>query len=250
MNIESIWEKWQTVLIAISPAIGYALAYVHELGYYHYFGIPTEIIKLDWTTILVAIASTAAGIALVSWFLAAIIMLKGKKLAFLIFTFLFCFFFAILYLTIQESGQLGVGFLAMIFAIYIIPWYMRTYQQNLVDEYKPVNDSDKNDAITKWLKDDKVKYVLLSLWVGLLVFSFSYLGGRSAAMRKSTFYIPSSNPQAVVLKINGNDLICAPLISGTHYFQQTYFVLKIDDPKLSITANQNLGYLRAFGKEY
>lgn len=250
MNIESIWQKWQTVLIAVSPAIGYALAYVHELGYYQFFVIPTEFIKLDWTTILVAIAASAAGLSLLSWFLIAVVTMKKKKLAFLLFTCLSLFFFAIRYLTIEESKLLGILFLVMLFVLLVIPWYRRTYQLNYADEFKANMQVDKNDPFVKWLNSDKMKYASLIVWIAILVFSLSYMEGRSAAMNKSTFYVPSSNPQAVVLKINGNDLICAPLIPETHYFQQTYFVLKIDDPKLSITANHNLGHLRAFGKEY
>ena len=250
MNIEAIWQKWQTVLVAVSPAIGYALAYVHELGYYQFFCIPTEFIKLDWTTILIAIAASAAGLSLLSWFFIAVVTIKKKKLAFILLMCLWLIFFSIRYLTGEESLILGIMLLAMLFVLLVIPWYRRTYQRNLADEFKINMQVNKNDPFIKWLNSDKMKYVSLIVWIVILVFGLSYMDGRSAAMNKSTFYIPSSNPQAVVLKINGNELICAPRILGTRYFQQTYFVLKIDDPKLSISANQNLGHLRAFGKEY
>ena len=42
---------------AVSPVLGYGLAYVYQLGFCNYFNIPIELIKLDWTTILVAIAA-------------------------------------------------------------------------------------------------------------------------------------------------------------------------------------------------
>lgn len=45
-----------------------------------------------------------------------------------------------------------------------------------------------------------------------LILCFGYLAGRSNAMNKEIFYVPSSNSQLVVLKIYDNNIICGKLV--------------------------------------
>ena len=39
-------------LVAVSPALGYAIAWFHEWGYAQYFGYPTDLIHVDLRTLL------------------------------------------------------------------------------------------------------------------------------------------------------------------------------------------------------
>lgn len=52
--------SWQALIIAALSAIGYGVAYVHELGFNNDFGIPQELIVLNLTTVLVAIGKVLA----------------------------------------------------------------------------------------------------------------------------------------------------------------------------------------------
>jgi len=68
---------------------------------------------------------------------------------------------------------------------------------------------------------------------------------------QQTVYVPSSNPQLVVLKITGDNLICAPINNnytdkyGQNYYivGQEFYLLQIDEAGLSIKAI-GLGYVQ------
>ncbi len=61
-------RPWIPLLMGGASGLGYAVAYVHERGYCDFYHIPSDFIRLDLTTILLAVAASLAGLAMVAWF--------------------------------------------------------------------------------------------------------------------------------------------------------------------------------------
>lgn len=253
MDTKNNWLQWLGIVIPASPVLGYGLAYVRELGYCNFYKIPNEFITLDWTTILVAIAASLGALTLFSWFVIAIIASRPynisptrQKFYLSVVCFFFLLIFAIQYLTIQESKQLGIMFLIFLVCIFVLPWVIRNYGTISINRPRVINDTKENkasDSLNRFFNSKYFKYGFLIFYSLAFIFVCSYLRGRVDAMEKQIFYIPSTNPQSVVLKIYGDNIICAPLIQNQHIFEQKYFVIKLSDSNTTITAIQ-FGYLR------
>lgn len=96
MRAERIeFRSWIPLLIGIAPAVGYSLAYVYQLGYCDVYHIPYDLIHLDMTTILTAIAASLLGVAILVWFIFLILTIPlyisttRKKIYFSLFILFF-----------------------------------------------------------------------------------------------------------------------------------------------------------------
>ena len=54
-NLQRKWGFSEGITLALSPVVAYFLAYQYEVGYFEFFGVPTELITVDTTTLLDAI---------------------------------------------------------------------------------------------------------------------------------------------------------------------------------------------------
>jgi len=52
-NLQHKWGLSEGITLALSPIVAYFLAYQYEVGYFAFFGVPTELISVDTTTLLV-----------------------------------------------------------------------------------------------------------------------------------------------------------------------------------------------------
>jgi hypothetical protein len=194
------------------------------------------------------------------WFITALALSKlgnispvRQKIYFFIVSFIFLFIIALKYLTIEESKELGISFAVFMAAIFIVPRFIRNYGGTPISRFK-IGAEPKEDAtatyVKKILNSKYLKYSFFTIYVLMLLFVFSYLDGRSTCMDRQVFYVPSSNPQSVVLKISGESLICAPIIyKGKNskgqdicIVGQEFFMLKSSENNLSIKATR-LGYV-------
>ncbi|MCJ7497382.1 MAG: hypothetical protein MUO78_04525, partial [candidate division Zixibacteria bacterium] len=74
---------------------------------------------------------------------------------------------------------------------------------------------------------------ILSLF---LVLIFSWEAGRSRALKQDEFLILKASPELVVLRIYGENLICAPFDRTTKEVKKTISIFKIgDDPDLKLS---------------
>ena len=222
------FKPWIPLLIGIAPALGYAFAYVHELGYCGVYNIPPDFIRLDLTTILVAIAAALIGLVLLAWSLSLILSIPlymsmiRKKVYFAFILLVFYGVFAFFYLTVEESKQLGIMLIFFMLIFFIGPWLSRKLPSKRKRQDIPLNRLIRN------------KYIQYSFIVGYMVFlllSFGYLAGRSDAFQKEIFYVPSSNPELIVLKIYGDNIVCGKLVqqSGKTGLGPTINILRMEN---------------------
>jgi len=233
-----------------------------NFGYFNFYKIPTDFIALSWTTILVAIAASLAALFFVIWFLAILAIIKplkintvGGKIFFILILFIFLLFIVLKYLTVAETEQVGIIFGVFIAVIFLLPWLLDVYKKKakIRKMNQPVTKEEEAVManIRKIIESKYFNYGLLTIGLIILLFTFSYLGGRSVGLDQQTVYVPSSNPQLVVLKITGDNLICAPINNnytdkyGQNYYivGQEFYLLQIDEAGLSIKAI-GLGYVQ------
>lgn len=256
------WKQWIPVVIAVGPVLGYGLAYVYELGYFTFYKIPTDFIVLSWTTILVAVAASLAALFFVIWVVALMVVIRplklnptNEKIIYIVIAFIILFFLALKYLTNGEIEQTSIIFVILVAAVFLVPWLIRKSGKKAINPIKQQPLTKEEEAmmtnIRKIIESKYFKYGLVTISVLVLLFFFSYLDGRSVGLDQQTVYVPSSNPQLVVLKITGDNLICAPIINtytdkyGQNYYilSQEFYLLQTDEADLSIKAI-GLGYVQ------
>lgn len=219
-------------MIAVATALGYGLAYVHERGYCEVYHIPFDLIHLDLTTVLVAIAASLGGVALLFWvaFLVMTVPLDisatKKKIYLSSILFIFLVLFGFLYLMVEEFIQLSIAFAVFLFSIFILPrilpWLIRKF---------PTKRQRRETIMDRWANNKCLQYGCVAILVIAFIFVSGYLAGRSDAWKKEIFLVPSSNPELVVLKIYGDNIVCGKLVQESDEIGlgPTIDLLRLDD---------------------
>lgn len=239
MNRRFELRLWMPLLIAVAPAFGYGLAYVHERGYCALYHIPADLIHLNLTTVLFAIAASMGGVALLFWlgFMAMTIpqdtSATKKNIYLSSILFLFLLFFGVFYLTVEEFKELSIAFGVFLFSIFvfprILPW--------LIGKFSPKGER-RETLMDRLVKNKYVRYGYVAILVIAFIFVSAYLAGRADAWNKEIFLVPSSNPELVVLKVYGDNIICGRLVQESDEIGlgPTIDILRLDDiPNLTLT---------------
>jgi hypothetical protein len=228
MNSRFPLRLWIPLLIAVAPALGYGLAYIHERGYCALYHIPADLIHLDLTTVLVAVAASVGGVTLLLWVGFLILTIPRdvsatkRNIYLSSILFLFLFFFGIFYLTVEEFKQLSIAFAFFLFFIFVIPWLIRKF---------PPKGQRRETLMDRWINNKYLQYGWVSILVIAFIFLSGYLAGRADAWNKEIFLVPSSNPELVVLKIYGDNIVCGKLVQEADEFGlgPTITLLRLDD---------------------
>ena len=238
------WKLLLTLIVAASPVLGYGLAYVYQLGYCSVFNIPTELIKLDLTTVLVAIAGTFGVLFLFAWFFLMFwitprnISSIGQKIYVSLLLLIFLFVFSLLFLTLVEAEQIAIMYGAFLLIIFFGPWFARKLTSIHLGKRKSEPETPIDGRIGQIVNSKYFRYTIFGVCLLVIIIYCSALAGRSAAFNKQIFYVPSSNPDSVVLKIYGDNIICGQLEHdpGKDGLGPTIFVLPLNNNlNLSLT---------------
>ncbi len=228
-------RPWIPLLIAGVPALGYAVAYVHELGYCEAYNIPSYLIRLDLTTTLVAIAASLVGLAMLAWLSFAALSVPlyisatRRKIWISAIFFIFLFGLSLAYLTVEESKLMGIAFLVFLFFLFAGPWFFRRL---------PERRRRQDIPLVRLVTNKYFQYTLVVIYVVVLIFSFGYLAGRAAASQQEVFYVPSANPDLIVLKTYDGNIICGRLVQESDRvgLGPAISVLRMEDiPDLTLT---------------
>jgi len=231
------WKVLLTMVIAISPVLGYGLAYVYQLGYCSVFNIPTDLVKLDLTTVLVAIAGTLgvlfffSCLMLLIWATPRNISVTKQKIYVSAVLLFFLFIFSLLFFTTSEAEQVAIMYGIFLFLIFLGPSVARKISGIKWGKGKNEPETPADDRIIQIINTKYFKYSIFGFILLVMVIYFGALAGRSDALNKHIFYVPSSNPNSVVLKIYGDDMVCAQLTSlrNESVLGNTIFVVPLSD---------------------
>ena len=235
-------------IVAAISATAYIFAFVYEAGFAKVFHMPLALIAISLTNVLIA-----AGSLLIVGHL----LLSAANLVFVVFdrfkgpisskvkllTPLILYSLAVLLVT-AGTPMLSIWMVMVLFGgcvlgiFFLFIFHMLTqrdkssYQDKLVAQ-------DELDAHTRDLWSLFAKRfgvgpynLLLSLVIALLVI---YMAGQSAAMRQSSYLVTSTFPEMIVLRIYGDNIICAPFDREAREVEPSFIVLRIgEDPELML----------------
>lgn len=238
-DVEATDWKWPRILLVIAPPLGYTLAYTYERGYCGWFEIPKELIMLDWTTIIIGVSAALAGSSILMWFIAMLLLpgKPGKRMGpirgrayFFALVFFLSFFVAYKYLLVKEALYVITYLATIAIILFLMPIFDKSVKG--VKGYRA--KLEKHDELRTKTEYPFMKRLGLkgALIIMLLfgVFFFSYLEGRAQAMNQDEFYVPSTYPNSVVLRIYGDNIICAPVFDKARgEVEKTFFILKTND---------------------
>jgi hypothetical protein len=227
---QSSWSLFQ-VFLAVIPSLGFlafVLALLHEISYTSNYGLPIELINLDSTLLqLIYIGPSlvlAFSFGLSLFILLLIITFNSKKwthiLAFLNLIFAPSFLYASFrnYFG-DESSYVTIGLLCLqLFGLVFFTF--------------------KKDFNTR--VETKLKQVA-KLWPAWVIFAvlglsaFSYITGATDGTFQHEYLVPSTDNTSIVLRIYGDDVICAPLTADNKSIESSYFVLKLNEQGLKLT---------------
>lgn len=245
-------NSWQivAVIFGFAAPLGYGAAYLREWGFCNVFGIPTEFIQLDITTILIAITSGFGVLLFFYWIAEYFYGLAkqerlqksplGYRVVFSGLGLMFLSGFLVLFPSLTDIWLLAVGFLVLFMSIMFL---MPLYTQRKIHGYiNKLEAQDRKTRETPMLLDYFVKSNTGAIIFILIIFVILFLGamflnGYNMARGQTDFLVPSTHQNSIVLRIYGNNLICAPLNVKTKEVEKSFFIIKLDDeprPQLNL----------------
>ena len=162
----------------------------------------------------------------------------GQKIYVSLLLLIFLFVFSLLFLTLVEAEQLALMYGAFLLIIFFGPWFARKLTSIHLGKRKSESETPIDGRIGQIVNSKYFRYTIFGVCLLVIIIYCSALAGRSAAFNKQIFYVPSSNPDSVVLKIYGDNIICGQLIyeQNKSGLGQTIFILPLNNnPNLSLT---------------
>lgn len=238
------WRLAQAIAL-VAPALGYTVAFTREAAYCHVFKVPVEFISLSWNTIIVSVFGSLAGVYLAMLpFIMLWVTRSSKKplgpverrLYLICVIFVTLFVLAFRHLLARETAYV-VGFVIVLaLMLFLLPLSdpgarkIKGYRNQL----EAYDDPSRKRELPFLKLLDLRTIVIFFLFLG--AYGGAYLDGRAQALNQEEFLVPSTYPDSIVLRIYGDDMICAPLDPRSKVVEQTYFMLKASDsPKPTFT---------------
>jgi len=248
-----IW--WQSI-IAITPiavALGYIVAYLYELGYCNVFGIPTEFISPDTTNVLVAVSKVFLSAVSLFWVAYVFITMttKPKRRGPIRHRFILLMIIGLIYIAFAidyPSARREWYFIIPILIIFILLLFIgpaithrtvKGYRNRLIAQDKINVATNPINYIERHIGRSTVIILLLLLpWIAL-----PYFNGETDATEQENFLVPSTYQSSVVLRIYGDNLICAELDPQGDKLTGNFFMISMDDEPRPYLRLQEIGRL-------
>ena len=249
------WQ-WLGILVTIGPVVGYLMAFLREWGYCTFFGIPSSFIRLDTTNILLGVGE-GLGLALVGLFCVAIYhevkseptsKVSGplrQRLWLILSLFAISFYLVFRYglplYLLASCFAAAFVFLLLEFSVVVTKYRnVKGWRAKYEEQDKPI----PKDITRDFLQQRFGRGVYIIIFFAFFLLLGAYLGGFLPASTQKDFLVPSTNPNTVVLRVYGDNLICAHLANETKgnktnvVVEKSFFILKLDDeprPILNLT---------------
>ncbi len=269
-------SKWLTdsILIAIMPVLAYLFAFVSEIGYATYFGIPFEFVAVNQATFFI-VGGSLLGLILV-WFLIIrlILLLKksnllwkasNEKKQMLLLVMRLCWPMPIVlsYLLLDLNYHLPfwsflLSLWPIIVAILICWGVVALFEFMVISQKHPEKTSFREKLALQEsgelgfdifvIHNIKVDFliVLFIFWLGTIPYMNSYI--QASLQKEFLLFRIAPNNELVVLRIYGDNLICAPFDRIGHNVETKFMNLKTTDIKTMLSLEQ-IGPLKVKGRE-
>ncbi len=228
--------------VAILSIGGYLVGFAYEKGYADYFGIPSQLIKLNLTNIFISIFGVVASMLSLftiingfyrvfkskSIFVRAIIRIAPSVLL----------SSAVIYIyrnTVWRNIIMNILYwpASMLFLEFVVPLLNQrgkgTYFQKMEAQEEIIKQKEPTflwDLIAYKRSLLIISYLITAI---LLLYVFANRAGATEAMGQKSFLVARAPQQLVVLRIYGDKFICAPFDSKARTVEKTLYIL--DTPK-------------------
>jgi hypothetical protein len=244
----------ESTLLAAIPALGYWVAFVHELGYFSYFEIPATFIEVALNSILLnslSVVSGLGGFLIITDFLRRAMSGVTEALKFTLYKLLFAYFFVYGFGLVFNRSNKEIQILLLIFALPIICreilWPMWKYRHlkglgNKVAAAK-AKDFEFDSALDKVSQKIGAAPILALVFVYLLSV-FSYLAGGYSANKQTSFFISDEKPNYVLIRTYNENWLAVKIDKDNGIVLNTYELVPLESIKKF--SNSNIGRLEAF----
>lgn len=224
------------IILALSSAGAYLFAFYYEKGYASVFKIPTSLISINLTSVLIFGAIFIGVILAVlpyANFLLSITVGRTHPAiqraiipVILVFIFLAIQIYLFGFSNWQNWIVVLVIFVILLFLQFVFPLLTqrgKTYAEKLeaqentdrqvVDTYALIQRRFGNESL-----------LIILFFLGGMFTSLS--AGMAEAIRQEEFLVTNTTPELVVLRIYGDNLICVPFDRKTGEIEQSFSVIK------------------------
>lgn len=256
------------VLLAIASSGAYLLSFLYERGYAKYFGIPPEFINVSLVNLLIfgaGIVSFIVGGYLFFDLVFPFIRPKHPYLAFWAPVIAVLFFIAVL-LPLFLFGWVGLWFFLVLLGVWFLvvfiflvwPLIVHRKHGGWMKRYDKQFEQAVNEAKTVELErvhlqafiGGRLGYKNFGLLIFLLIQStiLSGAAGNFKAEKQEDFLITNTTPTMVVLRVYGDNMICAPLDRNAKEVKKSFVILKIAEDKKLMLNLEKVGPLKPVEK--
>jgi hypothetical protein len=249
----------ETLILATLSAVIYVLAFLYEQGFLSYFGIPTQFITVSLVTLLIFGAGTitflyiSVGLANIVYTL----LPKHRYLAFYIPRYLLLGFLTIVVPLFLFRGERLYLIMLCVWLILVIGLLVHP-----LIKYRKEGDWNKRyDAAIKALPDEPVStlYTLIEkrygmrevgywVYVFIILFALAANVGKAEATTQAEFLVLNTVPEVVVLRVSGENLICAPFDRQAHEVKKSFSIRKIAEDTNLVMSLESVGPLKPVEK--
>lgn len=244
-----VFKLSEGLLLALASAAAYLFAFYYEKGFASVFKIPIAFVAIALTTILV-FAAVTLGLLVFLFPIANLltmllpsaanpVLLRAIRPVFLlaIYVIVQAYLFGLSHW--QRWLPLTIAFLVVVALQFVFPLFThknRTY----IGRLEAQEDIDRKvvgvlDYVSRLFGPDPL-IVGLVFWFGI---SFSESAGMAQALNQAEFLVTNTSPEMVVLRVYGDNLICAPFDRNTKEVKSDFVFLRIaEDPNLVLSPEE------------
>jgi hypothetical protein len=232
-------KEWasEAIILAASPVFAYLIAFLYEAGFALVFQIPLQFITLSLTTIFI-VAGALLFLGLFLFWVGHLILgviapaddpIRARMARYTPGILMFVAYRILFPEDVQGTLYL-LGAMAIL-ALYefgtplITQRGKGTYREKFEAQEKE-DEIKRAKTLVHGFKEAlgrKGQIIAVVLSIGLPMF---YSAGRSAALHQEEFLVVGSSPEMVVLRIYGDNLICAQLNRETRKVERKFVILK------------------------
>jgi|ERR1700722_7884739 len=234
-------KSWlsEAVILFLAPALAYFLAFKYEQGYCGTFGVPYYFIKPDLTEILI-FTSVAMGYSITLFYVFDAWLDNGKinsnpqikPWQHLIVKYLPLFaLFGFMVIVYAEFWRKWIWFFCLFGIIVgldmLVALTLDSKDKSFTERLVKANVMDHPSSIFFKMRNrvGRAGALLISLvFLGSILATFI---GNSEALRQTSFLVPSSNTNAIVIRSFGDKLICVEINPKTKIPTKTFFLLSV-----------------------
>lgn len=235
--------------IALPPLVGYFLVYSYHAAYCDYFGIPSDLVQIDFTTALATVSLLFAfGYYLAELAEAFLDLTKEpdhesgfRRVSRLYFpAFVALSVLLMLGVTFQNWTPLKWG--SLLFAITVLFDVLSAR----VNDRKDLPLASRLRGPFSLKRSPLFGRHMLALAIFIVVTTGLVASiGSSIAKARESFLVPATQPDSVVVRFQGNQALCAGIDRATRKLTGRIFVLEVSREKAGEFRPEKLGRLLA-----